>query len=246
MKKRKLLLSILIGVLLILFTGISVLAVRPSENKNYNSSLQEAYAYITGQYQEETYELTDIVAYINEEPVYFSEVLFMRGICSITDQTLHFKNDTNQIALEYSQESANSSISDLVYLLARQRAILLEAEELGISVTDEEIESFQESEKQNLIKQLGADSQELQTIQKEYEKLYVQLGMTEEECNNKYGYVQAKSSLLSMHLIERYFTDYVKEHDVQSISDLENIDYAGLSEEYYDNLQSKMNVKFAK
>ena len=246
MKKRKLLLSILIGVLLILFTGISVLAVRPSENKNYNSSLQEAYAYITGQYQEETYELTDIVAYINEEPVYFSEVLFMRGICSITDQTLHFMNDTDQIALEYSQESANSSISDLVYLLARQRAILLEAEELGISVTDEEIESFQESEKQNLIKQLGADSQELQTIQKEYEKLYAQLGMTEEECNNKYGYVQAKSSLLSMHLIERYFTDYVKEHDVQSISDLENIDYAGLSEEYYDNLQSKMNVKFAK
>ena len=74
----------------------------------------------------------------------------------------------------------------------------------------------------------------------------MQLGMTEEECNNKYGYVQAKSSLLSMHLIERYFTDYVKEHDVQSISDLENIDYAGLSEEYYDNLQSKMNVKFAK
>ena len=134
----------------------------------------------------------------------------------------------------------------MVYLLARQRAILLEAEELGISVTDEEIESFQESEKQNLIKQLGADSQELQTIQKEYEKLYAQLGMTEEECNNKYGYVQAKSSLLSMHLIERYFTDYVKEHDVQSISDLENIDYAGLSEEYYDNLQSKMNVKFAK
>ena len=69
----------------------------------------------------------------------------MRGICSITDQTLHFMNDTNQIALEYSQESANSSISDLVYLLARQRAILLEAEELGISVTDEEIEYFQES-----------------------------------------------------------------------------------------------------
>ena len=85
MKKRKLLLSILIGVLLILFTGISVLAVRPSENKNYNSSLQEAYAYITGQYQEETYELTDIVAYIDEEPIYFSEVLFMQGLCRITD-----------------------------------------------------------------------------------------------------------------------------------------------------------------
>jgi hypothetical protein len=214
--------GILLSVLLVFFVGANAVASYSNgENAEPNS-----------------YELADIVAYVDGEPVYYSEVVYFQGIFDICYHTLQLQGDADERVLAVAEEGAHASIREMVSSIAEQRAILSEAEDFGFSVSDEEIRDYQESERQRLANEL--EPQALQGILNEYQELYQRLGITEQEFLDTYDYTQSKSQLLSRSLIENHLVESFKDK-----SPAEDFDWVAWSREYYDVLRSKMEIEFA-
>jgi len=240
MKKLKIWISISIALLLTFSASITALSVIPSENPNYNFTLEEVYAYLTGQYEgTEKHELTDIVAYINGEPVYYAEVLFVQGLAEIDYHKLILKDIDDQEILDDVEQQMNGSLTELVYAIARQRAMILEAERLGYDASDEEIRDFQESEKQKLEEDIEFRNPALQEILNGYEDLYEELDVVEEEYNDTYGYTLAKGFVLGNKLLDDFMESYDNEIEVTG----NDFDPVTAIYEYYDELLSGVDIE---
>jgi hypothetical protein len=186
--KNKFRLLIVLGITIMLcLIPISVLALTPSDNVQYNSLLEEwtnklKPSNVGKEIKNIKYNNKKIIAYINGEAIYQNELDFTKYLDKMT--YYHDRlNDNNSIENNYNQKSDDEFLSDI----AKKKLIYKEAEKLGIAVTKEKaIEKLRESNKK--IEQfVSAGNENYKQKQKESEEFIASMGMSWDEYVEEIG-----------------------------------------------------------
>lgn len=244
MKSKKIKVLVLITAILVILCSVTatVLATAPSKNKNYKSSLEETYAYLTGNYKKDNPDngLAKIVAYVNDIPIYYSHVVYIRGICEIQYNEYVLSGEDAGTAFDLAKKLSQATDQELIQDIAKQRAMIIEAENRGISISDEAVKQKQEEEKK--IREQGIDAKHGVTIEinKQYQELYKKLQVSEKEYYETYDFLSKKNALLT----EKVAKDYIEEYTQKRKETGEEFD-PNVMQKYYDSLLEKVDFRLA-
>jgi len=180
--------------------------------------------------------LEKTVAYINGEPVYYAEVLFLQETTRINYRKLILINHDNEEFVLYTKQLTEQSINEVIVRIAMQRAAGLEAERLGFTVTEKEIRDYQTINRQQW------EQENLIEIQNEFQKLYELFQITEEECDNTFNYFMAKSHLQSRMLLDFCLDDFIEENYEDFNENGEEFNHTAAVVEYYKSLTANMEI----
>lgn len=208
-KKGKIALIIVFSVVILICASISVMAIIPSDNKNYKSTLDEVYSYLKGEYKNKSNDyLTEIVGYINDEPIYRAEIVAAeeRGKIFYNDCILY--GETNSEIIEIRKSDLNDTEYERIKGIARVRVIVIEAEKNGLYVSDEEVKKAQDKIMQERKAKIAQGDEAAIEIEKQYQELYDKLGITEQQYYQNYDFLFQKCSMIGIQLANKYSTEY--------------------------------------
>lgn len=181
-------------------------------------------------------QMDEVVAYIDDEPVYYGEIEFMRSMNQIYYQINKMDESVEEAIVNNGKDKVEFNDEQMIHEAAIQRAVIKEAEKKNYSVSDEEITEYQRNEKKKLTEESGTEEQR-KKISGLYNKMYKKLKVTEDENNKGYNYNRTKVMILSDYLMKEYVTDYINNHEVEA-----GFDYIGLCDSYYDKLAENMKI----
>lgn len=184
------------------------------------------------------YSNTDIVAYINDEPVYYGEVVFIQSMNKMYYNKFINANESDQDIMNFLKEKSEASLEQNIKLIAQQRAIIKEAVKQNYDFTEEEIKVNQNNEKEELTLKSGTETQQ-QEMKKNYDKMYDILNLSEDDCNKTYNYTRIEGTIGSAYLISKYITQYLQDHVIESDNEYTKVCLA-----YYDSLTEQMDIKY--
>ncbi|MCL2518098.1 MAG: hypothetical protein FWF15_05990 [Oscillospiraceae bacterium] len=209
--------KIIIGVVIVIILGISTIAIVATVNKNYMDSHEEIFEKLIKNYakNKKTAYLAEIVAYINDVPVYMAEVVYYQELMKIQYKELILKGTPkNEFFQEQYFKNSQASIEETIYMIAISRAAILKGEELGYTYIDDEVKEIQEKNKQERDTRIELESEYgIETainIYNEYKELYKKLNVTEEKFYETYDFLFQKSNLTKIKAITVFMDEYNK------------------------------------
>ena len=209
--------KIIIGVVIVIILGISTIAIVATVNKNYMDSHEEIFEKLIKNYakNKKTAYLAEIVAYINDVPVYMAEVVYYQELMKIQYKELILKGTPkNEFFQEQYLKNSQASIEETIYMIAISRAAILKGEELGYTYIDDEVKEIQEKNKQERDTRIELESEYgIETainIYNEYKELYKKLNVTEEKFYETYDFLFQKSNLTKIKAITVFMDEYNK------------------------------------
>ena len=207
-KTTRTVLIVILSALLLLGATITVMAVTPSNDSSYNSTLQEVYSRLSGRYKKSKDAYTQIVAYVNGEPIYYADVVAERAQRKL-DGAVNYALRGNDQATEWASGMSDSYM-DILEMIAASRAVALEAEKFGFVATEQAIRDEQKRMREDLERiELYAEKGAATEVEAAHNQLLQVLDLSEDEYIETYQYMYIKyrllvGKLLSQMLDERF------------------------------------------
>ena len=240
-KKGKVVLIFILAIFTLISASATTLALTPSSNKNYNSTLEEVFSYLKGEYKTKNEYYTEIVAYINGEPIYKAEVIVAHERAKIFYMESILYGESDQTIIELRESDLNKSDEDMIKDIAQARVIIAEAEKYGINITDDDVLKAQNKIIEDRKLKIKQGNESASEIEKQYQKLYDILGITELQYYQSYDYLFQKYTLIGSQLANKFMTDYYKKiHETNEPVDI------NAWNKYIDNLMEKSDFKIIK
>jgi len=195
-KTTRTVLIVILSALLLLGAAITVMAVTPSNDSSYNSTLQEVYSRLSGRYKKSKDAYTQVVAYVNGEPIYYVDVVAERAQRKL-DEAVHCAMNGDSATGALLKEISAASYLDIVETIAASRALALEAEKRGVVVDERDIYEAQKKMREDLdLIELYAEKEAAREVEKAHSQLLQVLDVSEDEYTTTYQYAYMKYHLL--------------------------------------------------
>ena len=209
-KTTRTILIVILSALLLLGAAITVMAVTPSNDSSYNSTLQEVYSRLSGRYKKSKDAYTQVVAYVNDEPIYYLDVVAERAQRRLDIAVYCALNGEDQTARQ--MKATSDLYLDIVESKAASRAMALEAEKRGVMADEQTIRDEQKRIREDLERiGLYAEKEAAKEVDAAYNELLQALDISEDEYAETYQYAYLKYHLLVrrlyVQLLEEGFPD---------------------------------------
>ena len=210
-KTTRTVLIVILTALLLLGAAITVMAVTPSNDSSYNSTLQEVYSRLSGRYKKSKDAYTQVVAYVNGEPIYYVDVVAERAQRRL-DIAVYCALNGGDDQIKDQIEATGDSYMDIVESVAASRAMALEAEKRGF-IADEQTIRDEQKRRHEELERIGlyAEKEVAKEVEVAYTQLLQVLELSEDEYIETYQYVYLKYYFLAkdlfVQLLEEGFPD---------------------------------------
>ncbi len=240
--KKKITIIVISILCLSIAMGITGAAIIASSNKKHAEAQDDIFIKLNAKYKKnkDAKKYTEIVAYINEKPVYMSEVTFYQEKAKIDFNEVMLSGVQDKDILEYAEKMSSLDSEETIFQIAMSRAMILKAEELGHSISHEEVREYQNeqlSKREFLSEEIGENA--ANKIHNDYKELYKKLFVTEEEYLETYDFLLKKAALAGLYAIDEYMTKYF-ERDFEK----EEYNPAAAQLNYCEELGKQMNIRF--